>query len=60
MAMNRSMKHNNVGDCPQNGAFFVSASNDGTCRVWDCRRLERDVSFRSCFLFVSYTSLYLA
>ena len=35
----------------QGGAFFVSASNDGTCRVWDCRRLERDVSFRSRLTF---------
>lgn len=30
-----------------NGAFFVSASNDESIKVWDCRRLEKDVSFRS-------------
>lgn len=29
------------------GAFFASASGDGTVKVWDCRRLERDVAFRS-------------
>ncbi|CAM6046085.1 unnamed protein product [Sphagnum compactum] len=27
--------------------FFASASDDGTVKIWDCRRLERDVSFRS-------------
>ena len=35
----------------QDGAFFVSASNDETCRVWDTRKLERDVSFRSRLTF---------
>ncbi|KAL6780917.1 hypothetical protein ACKKBG_A09020 [Auxenochlorella protothecoides x Auxenochlorella symbiontica] len=29
------------------GLFFVSASSDGTTKVWDGRRLDRDVSFRS-------------
>jgi phosphoinositide-3-kinase regulatory subunit 4 len=27
--------------------FFASASDDGTVKIWDCRRLERDISFRS-------------
>lgn len=30
-----------------NGAFFATASNDETVKVWDCRRLEKDVTFRS-------------
>ncbi|KAK9817197.1 hypothetical protein WJX72_010933 [[Myrmecia] bisecta] len=30
-----------------NGSFFASASSDETVKVWDCRRLEKDVSFRS-------------
>ncbi|BDA42626.1 probable phosphoinositide 3-kinase regulatory subunit 4 [Coccomyxa sp. Obi] len=30
-----------------NGAFFVTASNDETCKIWDSRRLEKDISFRS-------------
>ncbi|EFJ32769.1 hypothetical protein SELMODRAFT_230900 [Selaginella moellendorffii] len=28
-------------------SFFTSASDDGTVKVWDCRRLERSTSFRS-------------
>eukprot|EP00252_Welwitschia_mirabilis_P026191 TRINITY_DN8476_c0_g3_i2.p1 TRINITY_DN8476_c0_g3~~TRINITY_DN8476_c0_g3_i2.p1 ORF type:complete len:750 (-),score=115.92 TRINITY_DN8476_c0_g3_i2:109-2034(-) len=27
--------------------FFVTASDDGTVKVWDSRRLEKDISFRS-------------
>lgn len=34
-----------------NGAFFVTASDDETAKVWDCRRLERDVSFKSRLTF---------
>eukprot|EP00850_Spirogloea_muscicola_P004936 SM000022S07150 [mRNA] locus=s22:188681:200036:+ [translate_table: standard] len=36
--------------CP----FFASASTDGTVRVWDCRRLERDVSFRSRLTYAGF------
>ncbi|XP_074280909.1 serine/threonine-protein kinase VPS15 isoform X1 [Silene latifolia] len=28
-------------------SFFVSASDDSTVKVWDSRRLEKDISFRS-------------
>jgi WD40 repeat protein len=31
----------------RDNVFFASGSDDGTVRIWDCRRLERDVSFRS-------------
>ncbi|XP_051113860.1 serine/threonine-protein kinase VPS15-like isoform X2 [Andrographis paniculata] len=27
--------------------FFVSASEDSTVKIWDCKRLEKDISFRS-------------
>ena len=27
--------------------FFVSGSNDGTVKVWDCQRLEKNVTNRS-------------
>jgi phosphoinositide-3-kinase regulatory subunit 4 len=37
----------------QNGAFFVTASADETCKVWDCRRLEKDVAFRSKLTYAS-------
>ena len=36
-----------------NGMFFASASNDETVKVWDSRRLEKDVSFKS---RLSYTA----
>ena len=36
-----------------NGAFLASASNDETVKVWDCRRLDRDVSFRSKLTYAS-------
>ena len=35
------------------GMFFASASNDETVKVWDSRRLEKDVSFKS---RLSYTA----
>ncbi|MEW5304984.1 MAG: hypothetical protein WDW36_007556 [Sanguina aurantia] len=31
----------------QGGAFLASASSDETVKVWDLRRLERDISFHS-------------
>lgn len=37
----------------RNGAFFVTASADETCKVWDCRRLEKDVAFRSKLTYAS-------
>lgn len=36
-----------------NGAFFVTASNDETCKIWDSRRLEKDISFRSKLTYAS-------
>jgi len=36
-----------------NGLFFASASNDETVKVWDCRRLEKDVSFKSRLTYAS-------
>jgi phosphoinositide-3-kinase regulatory subunit 4 len=27
--------------------FLTSASDDGTCKIWDCKRLEKDISFKS-------------
>lgn len=29
------------------GLYVVSGGDDGACKLWDCGRLERDVSFRS-------------
>jgi len=28
-------------------AFFASCSNDGTLKIWDCNRLEKNVTNRS-------------
>ncbi|DBA85444.1 TPA: hypothetical protein ACH3X2_006119 [Trebouxia sp. C0005] len=36
-----------------NGLFFATASNDETVKVWDCRRLEKDVSFKSRLTYAS-------
>ena len=35
------------------GLFFVSGGDDGACKLWDCARLERDVSFRSRLTYAS-------
>ena len=35
------------------GLFFVSGGDDGACKLWDCSRLERDVSFRSRLTYAS-------
>ena len=37
----------------QDGLFFVSGGDDGECKLWDCGRLERDVSFRSRLTYAS-------
>lgn len=34
--------------------FAISASADGTAKVWDCRRLERDISFRSRLTYAAH------
>ena len=31
----------------QDSFFLTSASDDGTCKIWDCRKLEKDISFKS-------------
>lgn len=36
-----------------NGAFFATASSDETVKIWDCRRLEKDVTFRSRLTYAS-------
>jgi hypothetical protein len=35
------------------GLFVVSGGDDGQCKLWDCTRLERDVSFRSRLTYAS-------
>ena len=35
------------------GLFFVSGGDDGECKLWDCTRLERDVSFRARLTYAS-------
>ena len=39
------------------GAFFVTASSDETCKVWDARRLEKDVAFRSKLTYASQVAV---
>lgn len=40
----------NIG--PQS-TMFVTSSKDGTCRLWDTRKMERDISFRARATFVA-------
>ena len=46
---------NHLATAPTNSnvPFFVSCSDDGSCKIWDSRRLERDVSFRSRLTYAS-------
>ena len=46
---------NHLATAPTNAnvPFFVSCSDDGSCKIWDSRRLERDVSFRSRLTYAS-------
>eukprot|EP00834_Sanchytrium_tribonematis_P004417 NODE_217_length_12479_cov_0.651212.p1 type:complete len:1187 gc:universal NODE_217_length_12479_cov_0.651212:8036-11596(+) len=41
------LEHNGSVNClrmSQDGSFFTSCSSDGTVKVWDCKRLERNVA----------------
>ena len=42
----------------QSVAFFVTASDDETCKIWDSRRLEKDISFRSKLTYASQVHLH--
>ena len=44
----------------RNGAFLATASNDETVKIWDCRRLQKDVSFRSRLTYSSQGGRILA
>ena len=33
--------------------FFVTGSDDGSCKIWDSRRIEKDVSFKSRLTYAS-------
>ena len=46
---------NHLATAPTNAnvPYFVSCSDDGSCKIWDSRRLERDVSFRSRLTYAS-------
>ncbi|KAK3261308.1 hypothetical protein CYMTET_29780, partial [Cymbomonas tetramitiformis] len=45
---------------PQSGVFLASASDDSTVKIWDCRRLEKDVSFRSRVAYTGQSGRLLA
>ena len=40
-------------DVERRRVVFVSGGDDGACKLWDCARLERDVSFRSRLTYAS-------
>ena len=33
--------------------FFATGSEDGSCKIWDSRRIEKDVSFQSRLTYAS-------
>lgn len=42
----------------ENAQFFASASDDGTVKIWDSKRLEKDPLFRSRLTYTGQVSLF--